>query len=101
MTEFEKKVYELVSQVPEGMVTTYGDIARALGNRRMCRAVGNALHKNPYDGIVPCHRVVNSQGRLSDAFVFGGHHEQKARLEREHVEVVDLHVDLEVYRYIF
>lgn len=101
MTDFEKRVYELVCQVPEGMVTTYGDIARALGDRRMCRAVGNALHKNPYDGVVPCHRVVNSQGKLADAFVFGGHHEQKARLEHEHVEVVDLRVDLEVYRYIF
>ncbi len=101
MTDFERRVYELVKQVPEGMVTTYGDIARALGNRRMCRAVGNALHKNPYEGIVPCHRVVNSEGRLADAFAFGGSHIQKERLESENVEVVDLRVNLEVYRYIF
>ena len=65
MTDFELSVYNAVKKVPRGFVTTYGDIARYLGNRGLARAVGNALHKNPYEGIVPCHRVVGSGGKLT------------------------------------
>lgn len=101
MTEFESRVYDLVMRVPEGMVTTYGDIAKALGNRGLSRAVGNALHKNPLEGIVPCHRVVNGQGKLAPLFVFGGLVRQKELLEYEGVEVINFTVDLEEYRYNF
>ncbi len=69
---FDQSVYEYVKSVPRGKVTTYGMIARAIGHPRAARQVGNALHRNPAPGIVPCHRVVNREGRLAPAFAFGG-----------------------------
>ena len=63
----------------------------------MSRAVGNALHKNPTPGIIPCHRVVNSQGKLSGSFAFGGETAQEKLLEAEGVEVKNGTVDLKKY----
>lgn len=60
------RVYEIVRRIPYGRVTTYGDIARALGNPGLSRMVGYALHDAPQG--LPCHRVVNRFGALSDAF---------------------------------
>ncbi len=65
---FNQKVWAITSRIPSGQVTTYGEIARALGTHAY-RAVGNALNKNPYAPDVPCHRVVGSTGRLTG---FGG-----------------------------
>lgn len=99
---FFEKVYELVQQIPRGKVSTYGDIARAIGNPRMSRQVGWALHVNPKPGIIPCHRVVNRFGKLSKAFAFGGVNMQKELLEEEGVLVDDdLTVDLKKYRHQF
>ena len=56
-------MYQLLSQVPKGKVTTYGDIARALGNNGS-RAVGNSLNRNPFAPQIPCHRVVHSDGKI-------------------------------------
>ena len=67
------------------------------GNPRMSRAVGNALHKNPDPEGIPCYRVVNSQGKLADAFAFGGAGIQKRRLEADGIEVKDNKVDLAKY----
>ena len=92
-----KRIYEAVKKIPKGHVATYGRIAELAGNPRMCRAVGNALHKNPDPEHIPCHRVLNSKGELAEAFVFGGKDVQKARLEEEGVEVIDNKVDLEKY----
>jgi len=50
--------------IPKGKVGTYGDIAKALGNPRSSRQVGRFLHLNPHAPKVPCHRVVQSDGRL-------------------------------------
>lgn len=61
------RVYDIVRRIPFGRVTTYGDIARALGNPRLSRMVGYALHDAPKG--LPCHRVVNRFGGLSDAFL--------------------------------
>ncbi len=61
---FNEKVWTLCARVPRGKVTTYGEIAHKLGTRAY-RAVGNALHKNPYAPTVPCHRVVGSTGDLT------------------------------------
>ena len=61
---FNQKVWALCARVPEGKVTTYGEIARAL-KCKAYRAVGNALNKNPYAPAVPCHRVVGSTGALT------------------------------------
>ena len=61
---FNQKVWAMTARVPAGRVTTYAEIARALGSKGY-RAVGNALNKNPYAPQVPCHRVVGSNGNLT------------------------------------
>lgn len=61
---FSQKVWAITARVPRGKVVTYGDIARIL-NTKACRAVGNALNRNPYAPQVPCHRVVGSDGSLT------------------------------------
>ena len=92
-----KRIYEAVKRIPKGRVATYGQVAAMAGNPGMSRAVGNALHKNPAPGIIPCHRVVNSQGKLSGSFAFGGETAQEKLLEAEGVEVKNGTVDLEKY----
>ncbi len=84
MNTFEK-IYEQVKQIPKGKVATYGDIARRIGNPRMSRVVGYALHVNPDNSQIPCHRVVNRNGDLSPAFAFGGINMQRKMLEDEGV----------------
>lgn len=90
-----KRIYEAVKKIPAGCVATYGQVAEMAGDRKMARAVGNALHKNPEPGTIPCHRVVNSKGELSGAFAFGGAGEQARLLAAEGVEVKKGKVDLE------
>jgi len=82
---FNSKVYELVRQIPEGKVTSYGQIAFMTGSWRASRAVGYALHRNPYQGKVPCHRVVFKDGGLATGFAFGGKGVQRQLLEAEGV----------------
>lgn len=96
-----ENVYDLVKKVPKGKVVTYGEIARAIGNSRMSRQVGWALHVNPEPGVIPCHRVVNRFGGLSSAFAFGGVNRQAELLREEGVEVIDNKVDLNKYGYSF
>lgn len=60
---FQQRCYDLLCQVPAGYVTTYGDLAHAMGNRAY-RAIGRAMNQNPNPIIVPCHRVVNADGRV-------------------------------------
>ena len=59
---FTGRVLSLTSRVPRGRITTYGEIARSLGNIGLSRAVGNALNKNPDPVRIPCHRVIRSNG---------------------------------------
>lgn len=80
---FFESVYEVVKQIPEGKIATYGQIAKILGQPRKAKIVGWALHANPYKGVVPCHRVVNRYGELSEEFVFGGKDVQRKLLENE------------------
>lgn len=96
---FDEQVYQTVKLIPKGAVATYGQIALMSGHRGAARAVGNALHVNPYFGEVPCHRVVNAQGRLAPSFAFGGSDAQKRMLEREGVVVRGNRVDLEKYQW--
>jgi len=60
---FSQKVWNLCKKIPKGRVSTYREIAKALKTKAY-RAVGSALNKNPYAPVVPCHRVVNSDGRV-------------------------------------
>ena len=92
-----KRIYEAVKRIPRGKVATYAKVAEMAGNPRMCRAVGNALHKNRDPENVPCYRVVNSKGELADAFVFGGKNVQEEMLKADGIEVVNGRVDLEKY----
>ncbi|MCC6094061.1 MAG: methylated-DNA--[protein]-cysteine S-methyltransferase [Eubacterium sp.] len=93
-----RRIYEAVKKVPKGRVATYSRIAELAGNPRMCRAVGNALHKNPDPEHIPCYRIVNSEGKLSGRFAFGGEEVQKKLLEADGIEVGDdYRVDLAKY----
>ena len=68
-SKFDAKCYRLISAVPRGKVTTYREIAKALGHKGF-RAVGQAMGRNPYAPKVPCHRVVRSDGSLG-GYAFG------------------------------
>lgn len=92
-----KRIYEAVKRIPKGKVATYGQVAEMAGDKKMARAVGNALHKNPDPEHIPCFRVVNAKGELAGAFAFGGEGAQAKRLEEDGVEVIDGKVDLSKY----
>ena len=96
---FYDKVYEIVKQIPDGKVATYGQIAFLLGSPRASRAVGYALHFNPNPDKIKCYKVVNRYGNLSKSFAFGGEEEQKRRLEKDGIEVNDYCVDLSKYQW--
>lgn len=92
-----KRIYEAVKRIPKGRVATYAQVAAMAGNPKMCRAVGNALHKNPDPEGTPCYRVVNARGELAGEYAFGGSWAQKELLEADGIEVVDGRVDLKRY----
>ena len=94
-----RRIYEAVKRIPCGKVATYGQIAQEAGDRKMARAVGNALHKNPDPDGIPCFRVVNAKGELSGEFAFGGAGRQAQLLRQEGVEVRDGRVDLSIYQW--
>lgn len=60
----DKKIYKKLLEVPEGKITTYGELAKAVGIKNGQRAVGRIMKKNPYPVIIPCHRVVKSDGKV-------------------------------------
>jgi len=66
----DEKVYKKLLQVPKGKVTTYGELAKAVGLQNGQRAIGKIMNKNPYPVIIPCHRVVRSNGTLG-GYAFG------------------------------
>lgn len=97
MNTFEK-IYEVVKNIPEGKVATYGQVAFLAGNPRWSRVVGYALHNKPEQLAVPCHRVVNREGRPAPSFAFGSDEIQRQLLESEGIVFEpDGKVDLEKY----
>lgn len=98
MSDFQELVYAATRKIPLGHVVTYQDIARFIKHPKAFRAVGNTLHSYPPTITIPCHRVVNSQGRLAVNFGFKGQDGQKALLENEGVVVKNYYVDLAKYR---
>ena len=94
-----KRIYEAVKKIPHGRVATYSQIAELAGDRKMARAVGNALHKNPDPDGIPCFRVVNAKGELAGEFAFGGSGEQAKLLRAEGIEVIDGRVNLERFQW--
>lgn len=85
---FQRQVWDLIDRIPYGQTTTYGELASELGNPTLARKVGNAVGHNPLSVIVPCHRVVGKDGKLTG---YAGGLERKrflldleARRERTH-----------------
>jgi methylated-DNA-[protein]-cysteine S-methyltransferase len=76
-TEFQRKVWMELMNIPCGETLTYKDIAQKLGNSKAVRAVGNANGKNPISIVVPCHRVIGCNGKLTG---YAGGLERKAWL---------------------
>ena len=64
-TPFQRAVWQALQRIPYGRTSTYGDIARDIGNPKAVRAVGAAIGQNPHSIIVPCHRVVGANGSLT------------------------------------
>ena len=60
----DKRIYKKLLEVPKGKVTTYGELAKAVGMQNGQRAVGRIMNKNPYPVIIPCHRVIKSDGKV-------------------------------------
>ncbi|MCA9880735.1 MAG: MGMT family protein [Thermomicrobiales bacterium] len=92
---FADRVYDVVARIPAGRATTYGAIARALGNPRGAREVGWALNSVPEGSTLPCHRVVDREGRLSGGWAFGHPEIMAGRLEDEGIPFLEQYrVDL-------
>lgn len=86
-TDFQKKVYEETLKIPYGSTKTYGEIANSIGNPKSMRAVGMALNKNPIWIIIPCHRVIGKNNKLTG---FAGGIDKKLsllKLENPEIEI--------------
>lgn len=78
-TPFQRKAWAVVRSIPHGQTMSYGDVARKMGHPGAARAVGSAMRANPVPIVVPCHRVIGSDGKLTG---FGGGLDLKRRLLR-------------------
>jgi methylated-DNA-[protein]-cysteine S-methyltransferase len=83
----DRDVYDLLLKIPAGKVSTYGDLAKALGNPLASRLVGRILGRNPNPIKVPCHRVVMSDGKVGGYFY--GSNRKKELLEKEGISFTD------------
>ena len=81
MTPFAQKVYKAVLKIPLGQVRTYKWVAKKIGSPGAVRAVGQALKSNPYPLIIPCHRVIKSDGNIGG--YAGGKQKKKMLLDLE------------------
>lgn len=90
-----QKIYSIVSKIPKGKVLTYKIIAQTL-NIRNTRIVGFALHANKDIQLVPCHRVVHSDGSLAKGYTFGGEKIQKEKLKEEGISFIGNKVNLKL-----
>lgn len=92
-----QSVYNLVSNIPLGKVATYGQLASSVGNPRAARGIGKILNKNPRPIIVPCHRVVCSDGHIG-GYMYGKERKISLLLNEGIPIVNDLIKDFEKYR---
>jgi methylated-DNA-[protein]-cysteine S-methyltransferase len=79
LTDLQRAVLSKTAEIPYGQVRTYKDIAESIGRPRACRFVGTALAKNPFPVLIPCHRVIRSDGSTGK---FGGGTELKEKMIR-------------------
>ena len=84
-TPFQEKVWRALMEIPHGETVSYGELARRVGNPKACRAVGMANHVNRIPIIIPCHRVVGANGRLTG--YAGGLEIKRILLETEGIDV--------------
>jgi len=96
---FSQRVYDLTAKIPVGRVSTYRALARTLKIPGASRAIGNALHKNPYAPQVPCHRVIKSNGEVGG--FASGTKKKIALLKKEGVIIRQGKIDLATYLYEF
>ena len=82
-TNFQRTVWKEISKIPFGETRTYKDLAIAIGKPNSSRAVANACGKNPYPVIIPCHRVIRSDGKLGGYSGVGGVKKKKELLKLE------------------
>ena len=83
----EQKVYKKLLDVPKGQITTYGHLAKAVGLKNGQRIIGKIMKKNPYPGLIPCHRVVMSTGKIG-GYAYGEHVKMKM-LSDEGIEITN------------
>lgn len=96
ISSFAAQVYRITERIPAGKVGTYGQIAKCLSITKGARAVGNALHRNPFTPKVPCHRVIQSDGHLG-GFASGAQ-AKKTLLEKEGVIIINNKIDLRKFQ---
>lgn len=89
----QERVWQIVHQIPKGQVATYGQIARLAGIPQHSRLIGRILSELPPNTRLPWHRVINSQGRITNP----AKSRQQARLEKEGVTLINGRVSLKVY----
>ena len=96
----EEKIYEKLLQVPSGYVTTYGELAKAINLKNGQRVVGQIMKKNPFPIIIPCHRVVKSDGTIG-GYVYGIER-KKNMLSKEGLRINDNKIlDFKFYLFRF
>ena len=86
-TEFQLKVWNYLRKIPKGKVKTYLDVAKAIGKPKAFRAVANAVGKNPYPPIIPCHRVIRSDCSLGGYSAKGGINKKRLLFASEKVNI--------------
>ena len=89
-TKFQIKVWEFLKTIPNGTVTTYSKVAEAIGYPKAVRAVANAIGNNPNPIIIPCHRVVRSDGTIGGYSGIGGINKKKSLLKKENIKLNQL-----------
>jgi methylated-DNA-[protein]-cysteine S-methyltransferase len=82
-TTFQIKTWSYLRKIPRGKLKTYAEVAKAIGKPLAARAVANAIGKNPYPPIIPCHRVIRSDGSLGGYSGKGGIRTKKMLLKKE------------------
>ena len=96
----EEKIYKKLLDVPKGQITTYGELAKAVGLKNGQRVVGRVMNKNPYPVIIPCHRVVMSTGKIG-GYAYGEDIKEKM-LHDEGIEISKgkiINLENKIYRF--
>lgn len=96
---FKTNIYKICSSIPKGKVATYGQLARLAGKPKAARAVGIFMKNNPDASLVPCHRVVASDGKLTGYSGVGGVNKKKKMLVAEGVSFKNNKVNLSISRW--